>query len=286
MGYLFILIFAFLGLSEGITIKEYGKRHGAGGMLVNALISLFAAIFFLITDKGGFSFYTEMIPLGILNAFLYASGFYLAYIAFKLGSFGLTHLIASFSLLFPVFYGLLFLDEESTLFTFIGLAGIIGAMALINFKKGAERAKESFSLKWLVCIVACAIANGFISIVTRYQQIRFNDETSNEFMMLSLGGAFIILIVLSLFIDGKNFKYILRHGTVYGFFAGLFNGAKNFVALIIYTYLPISVASPVQSGTSTILAFSASILLYKEKFSKVQIMGVILGAISVILLNI
>ena len=286
MGYLFILLFSLLNLGEGIAIKEYGKRHGKGGMLVNALISLFAMTFFIATDKGGFCFNEKMIPLGIINSVLYASGFYLSFVAYKLGSFGLTKLVSSFSLLFPIFYGLLFLDEEATVLTFVGIFGILCAIALINFKKGTQNENHNFSFKWLLCILTSAVANGFISIITRYQQIEFNNEASNEFMIISLGGAFVILTAMSFVLDRNNFKYILRHGSPYGMVAGAFNGAKNFITLLIYLYLPISLSSPIKTGVNTILAFSVSILLYKENFTKIQFVGVALGAISVILLNI
>ena len=47
MGYVLRLIYALLHVLEGIVIKEYGKKHSAGGMLVNAIVSLFAMLFFV-----------------------------------------------------------------------------------------------------------------------------------------------------------------------------------------------------------------------------------------------
>ena len=54
IGYLLILLFVLCNLGESITVKEYAKRYGSGGILMNAVIALFASLFFLITDKGGF----------------------------------------------------------------------------------------------------------------------------------------------------------------------------------------------------------------------------------------
>ena len=62
IGYLLILLFTILNLGESITVKEYAKRHGSGGMLMNAVIALFSALFFLVTDKGGFYVPGGMLP--------------------------------------------------------------------------------------------------------------------------------------------------------------------------------------------------------------------------------
>ena len=98
MGYLLIVVFTLLNLAESIFVKTYAKRHGSGGMLMNAIIALFASSFFLITDEGGFYAPTEMLPYAIINALLYAAGFYSAFVAFKIGPYGLTRLISNFSL--------------------------------------------------------------------------------------------------------------------------------------------------------------------------------------------
>ena len=47
MGYILIVVFTLLNLGESIAVRTYAKRHGSGGMLMNAIVALFAALFFL-----------------------------------------------------------------------------------------------------------------------------------------------------------------------------------------------------------------------------------------------
>ena len=76
----------------------------------------------------------------------------------------------------------------------------------------------------------------------------------------------------------------MRNGTLYGATAGLFNGAKNLATVFIYLYLPLSTVSPMITGLGIFLTFLTSLVFYKEKYTKPQLVGVALGATAVILL--
>ncbi len=284
MGYLLIIVFTFLNLGESIAIRTYAKRHGSGGMLMNAIVALFAALFFLVTDTGGFYAPTEMIPLAVINALLFGAGFYFTFVSYRIGPYGLTRLLSSFSLLFSIFYGIFSLGEKPNALTNIGIAAIFAAMVLINYKKKEDDDEKGVSLKWFVCIMTSVIANGFIAILTRMQQIRFNDTCSGEFQFISISGSFLILAILGIIIDHDKLPYILKHGSLYGLVGGIFNGAKNFLTLVIYTLLPLSIVSPMKTGLNMIATFVVALLYYKERYTKRQLIGVGLGVAAVILL--
>lgn len=290
IGYLLILLFSLCNLGESLFVKEYAKRHGSGGMLMNAVIALFSSLFFLIKDlfidKSDFYVPEGMLPLALLNCCLFAAGFYFTFVAFRIGPYGLTRLVSSFSLLFTVFYGILFLDEPTSALTFIGLALIVSAMVLINYRgRSAGGSDEGrISAKWLLCLLTSVVANGFIGILARMQQIKFNNSCSNEFQFISIGGSFLLLAVIGLIIDRDKLGSVLKHGSLYGLAAGLFNGGKNFIALAVYLYIPISVAGPIKTGVGMVLAYLTAILLYKEKYTWLQKLGVLAGAVAVVLL--
>ena len=285
LGYLLIIVFTFLNLFESVFVRTYAKKHGSGGMLMNAIVALFATLFFVITDKGGFYAPAEMIPLAIVNAFLFGAGFYCTFAAYKCGPYGLTRLISNFALLFSIFYGIFFLNEVPKITTYIGIVMIFTAMVLINYKKKSEN-EMGVSLKWFILVMISLVANGFIAILTRMQQIRFNDTCSSEFQIISIGGSFILLAVIGLILDRDKLSYFLKHGTVYGIGAGICNGAKNFLTLVIYMLLPLSIVSPMKTGLGMLATFVLALCIYKEKYTRKQIIGVILGTFAVILLAI
>ena len=292
MGYLLCFVVVFINLFEGIIVKNHTKKHGNGGMLVNALTSFFALIFFIIAEATEraegviFTFPKELMPYAFVSVIMYILGFYFTYAAYKIGPFGLTKLIASFSLLFPIIYGLFFLNEGATVFTYIGIVLMFASMVAINLnKKRGDEENKGFSLKWLIFILISATANGMISILTRMQQIKFNDTCSNEFMIISLAGCCISLFLMGFIKEKKNSFDVLRKCAFAGVLTGVLNGLKNFTTILIYLYIPISIASPFKAGAGIVVAFLASMFLYREKYSKIQLLGVLLGTLSIVLIR-
>ncbi len=292
MGYLLILLVVALNMGESIAVKAYAKKYNSGGFIMNAIIALFACAFFVIKvliSREGFNFLGAMLPYALVNSVFYFCGFYLAYVAFKIGPFGLTRLVASFSLMFPIFYGIFFLNEPTTVFTYLGIALIVAAMVMMNYKgksATAEKQEGTVSLKWFVCILVSTVSNGFISIMTKMQQVKFNDACSEEFQIISIGCSFIFLAIIGLISDRKNLGYVLKNGTLYGALSGLFNGAKNFIILFIYELLPISIVSPLKAGLAIIASFLLSVIAYKEKYTVLQKIGVACGGAAVVILTI
>ncbi len=284
LGYLLIIVYTLLNLGESIFVRSYAKRHGSGGMLMNAIVALFAALFFLVTDDGSFYAPKEMIPLAMINVCMFGAGFYFTFISYRIGPYGLTRLISNFSLLFSIFYGIFSLGEKPGITTYIGIAAIFAAMVLINYQKKDGDEEKGVSLKWFICIMISTAANGFIAILTRMQQIRFDNACSNEFQFISIGGSFVLLAILGVIIDRDKLTDVLKHGSLYGIGAGVCNGAKNFLTLVIYTLLPLSVVSPLQTGLGMIATFALALLYYKERYTRLQIIGVSLGTFAVILL--
>ena len=289
IGYILVLLFALLNIGESVVVRAYATRYQSGGMIMNAVIALFSFSFFVITDivqTDGFYFPSAMIPLGLVNSILYATGFYTAFLAFKVGPYGLTRLISNFSLLFTVFYGIIVLDEPRTVFTYIGIVMIFAALFLMNYTGNKEKTEEGkISLKWIVYIAITVVSNGFISILGRVQQIKFDNACTNEFLMISIGGSFVLLAIIGLIVDRDKLKSVLTHGTLYGLLAGICNGAKNFVSLFVFLFVPMSTVSPMKIGVGIALTFIVSKIFYKEKYSVYQIIGVISGAVAVVMLS-
>ena len=286
IGYILIVLFTLINLGESVIVRTYGRNHGSGGLILSAITSLFASVFFLVTDKGGFYAPTEMIWLAVINACLIGAGFYGTFAAYQNGPYGLTRLISGFYLLFTIFYGIVFLKESTTVMTYIGIAMVIAAMVLINYKKSDEKSEKRGSLKWLFWVLASTVANGFIGIITRYQQIRFEDACSNEFQFVSFFGGFVLLALIGLVVDKDKLSRVIKTGSLYGFGAGILNGAKNFLTLVIYLYLPLSIVSPLKMGLSLVGSFAVAFLMYKEKYTKKQLLGVAIGAAAIIILTI
>ena len=299
IGMALILLFQFFHLGESVIVRASSKKHGSGGYMFNALISMFAMIFHivfeLVTDKNGLYFPGGLWLYGIISGLMFAGGFYFMFKALALGSFILTQMIAGFSFIIPMAYGAFFLNEPFTIFTGIGLALTIFAVLLTSFSKiktqkakAQEEGNEAqntnlFSVKWLIYTLLSALCNGGIAIISRAQQLEFNDQCSREFLAISLGVSFLFLLTMALSTNIKESGNIFKKTIGYATGAGIFNAAKNIVNLFIYLFIPLTLLSPIKAGISKAFGFFVSVFLYKEKFTKLQLIAILLGLVAVVI---
>ena len=82
-----------------------------------------------------------------------------------------------------------------------------------------------------------------------------------------------------------QFVSTIKNGFLYGMFAGMFNGINNFLILVTYNYVPISISAPVKTGLGMVISFLMSVIIYKEKFSRRQLLAVAIGIVAVVLMN-
>ena len=274
---------------EGVSVKKYNARHGKGGMIFIALLSFCSMTFFFITDKGGLCFSREMIPYALASAIFYSSASFLTYVAYGCGSFVLTNLFISYSLLIPIGYGLIFLADPATPLTYVALSLIAVSVFLTNIGGGQgareDEKRKGISFKWLLCALASAIGSGMFGVMQKMQQVRFDKSYDNEFMIVTLGCSAVMLFTIGIFKNGKELSYTVRHGGLYAAIAGLFNGATNFINLTVNAMIPISIASPSRCGVAMVMSFFISLIVFKEKLSARQTVGAVIGAVALILLN-
>ncbi len=286
MGFLIIALAQLVHSTEGICTKIFGKRHGDGGMIFSAMLSLFAMVYFVISKNGGWFFPIEIWFYGFIGCLAYALGFYFTFVAIKNGSYALSILILSYSGIFSIAYGLFFLEETASSLTFIGIALIFISMFFINYIKTNKSEKARVSPKWFFSIMVALIANGVLGIIIRMQQIRFENMCTNEFMIISLGGSFLFLLIGGIIKDAESFGYIVKNGILYAMCGGIANGITNFLILQSYLFIPISIASPINAGLKILFTVIISVILFKEKLTKRQVVGVICGAAGLLLLNV
>ncbi len=286
LAYSLMLVRIVIHKFEGVFMKKYNTKHSKGGFLFTAIVSLFSMLFFLITDRGGLIFPPELFVYGIIAGILYCSASFLTYVALGCGSYVMSSLILAYSVLFKIVYGIVGLNEPTSLYFYIGLFIILISIFLVRGENVAKDSqKRKVSLKWLVCILISFFGNGMFGIISRMQQIRFNNQCSNEFYIISLSFSAIILFIIGFIKDGKDLKYLIKHGSLYAIGSGLSNGISNSITLLIQILIPISVSAPAATGLNIVITFIISAVIFKETFLKRQLVGVVLGGIGLIFLN-
>ena len=281
MQYLLLAVTTVCLSAQQLIQKRYNqKAENPNQFLFLAFTALAATVFFIAASLFRLSFDPAVLP--------YSLGFAAAYIAatvgliyaLKLGSMAITALVNSYSLLIPTFYGIIFLRES------VKIAGIIGiALLLVSlFLLGAKKERATGGVKWLVFLVVAFVGNGMCSTVQKIQQINMDGAYKSEFMIFALIAAFVVFAGFAL--ARGNVKNNLTPCAGFGSLNGVFNGAVNFLVLILTGLIPNSVLFPCISAGGIVLSLFTALFLFKEKLSAFQIVGYVLGLASVILLNI
>jgi len=289
MGIIYLLVNIFAHQGETLLVRRYGRKYGEGGMLFNAVICLFAMIFFVVSDTDGFHYNPDIWRYGLINAALYAAGFYCCYVAFTEGNYLLTQTITSMNFMIPVLYGLIILREPSNILTYVGLMFSLASVFIMCYARwnGAKNSEKhgSISAKWLISTLVLLFGNGFISVLSKMFQSKFNGVDTNEFMIISLAGASISLFVMGLILEGNTLRKSFRQALIYGAGAGLCNGIKNAANLAAVLLIPLSILTPLRKGLHLIVTFSLSHLIYKERYTKLHYFCIILSIISIIIMQ-
>ncbi|MBR7095457.1 MAG: hypothetical protein IKC73_04490 [Clostridia bacterium] len=291
----FLLLSTATGLSEGVMIKLYNRKHEKGGFFFTALVSLFSMLVFVIREAiesfggVGFEFSWPIVLFGLLGGFLYASASLMTYLAVQWGSYALSNLILSYSLVLTVAYGLIFRGEAAGLLTWCGFAIIAVSIFLLR-KKNPEEApteKKKVTFRWLFAIAYSVFAAAGFSIVRMYQQDLYASAYNNEFMIVCLGFSALLLFVVGIVRDKRDCWGIFKKGAPFATVAGLSNGATNLLQILMLQIgVNVSYSGPIGAVLKSLGSFLLAVFLFRERFERRQLLGLALGATAVVLLSI
>ncbi|MBQ3057740.1 MAG: hypothetical protein IJD00_02175 [Clostridia bacterium] len=284
MGILFIFLSVCTNLLEGVLVKKNGEKNGNNVFWFNGFMALASMLFFVITKNGSFNFSKELWLYAVPSAVCYCGALVCTYFALADGPFAISMMIISYSIVLPIIYGIVFLNEPTSVIIYIALAIMAASLYLSRGNTANDSGK--FSVKWLICITLATVGSGGFAIVKKMQQLAFNEKCDNEFMIFSLAITVVVLFALGLFATKNSIKSITKSTVLFSLAAGLSNGVTNMLTLLINTVMVLSLSSPISTGMRIVLSFMLSSLFLKEKFLKRQIIGAALGAASLIMLSI
>lgn len=273
---------------EGVFTKKYGERNTRGGFVFSSMISFFSMLFFLfwdlIVDPRGLQFERSLIWLGLISGVCFALASITMYWVLRHGPYGLCSLFSSYSVLITITHGLI-IGESLSVLSWCGIVLICVSLFLLMAQKPSDK-KLKISVKWLVVLVFSVLCAALFGILQRQQQFNFSGAYNNEFMVITLGVSALLLFVVGVIKDGKYLKSVFKDGFFFAACSGISNGMTNFLTLLIYTLVPISFAAPVKTGIGIVISFVIAGLIFKEKYTKRQYIGVALGCIALVLFNI
>ena len=282
MNYLLIsAITVAIGL-QGMCQKQYNlKFNGRGVFIFSSLSARCSALFFFAANRG-LTLSLALLPYSILFALGYAFAVVFVVLACGHGSLALTNLMVAFSSIIPTAYGLVFLGETFTLPLLIGILLLIAAIVVVNFPQKGERV----NLRWFCYAMLTFLGNGLTGIIVKLQAIEFQGAYGNDFMIIALALVAVSTFPLALASDQGRVKAYLTGGAVLFTVCGLLNGFHNTLVVYLSSRMPASIQFPLISAGGILVTLLISTVCYKEKLTKLQWLGMILGIGAILLLSI
>ena len=283
----------FAALCGNITKKYYTNNNSQGvssGFVFNAISCLTAA--FILLCWGGFgkpSLFT--ILLGVAFGAVTALQGITNIAALQAGPMSYTSVIISFSTLLSALSGVAFFGEK------LGWAQIVGiALMLVSFvlaaRSDAEQRKAN--LKWLLLCLVTFAATGAIGIMQKVHQSSEYREELNAFLIIAFIASSVFCGILALGLKMRETTETVadkqKKGKIFWllltiiFVNGVTVAANNKFNLYLSGVMDSAVFFPIVNGGGLVLTTLAAVLLFREKLTKKQWVGVVFGIASVVFL--
>ena len=276
------------------------ERRNPNPYLTNAIISAVWVVALLLYNQG----WTDITNVTLVYAFLYGiilTGFiFFKTMAMATGPIALTALIGCSGFIVTTTFNSIYWKDPINSFNVAGMILMITAIFMINYTPDSTNAtQEKTSLQWKIysaLFFAFAVATG---IFFRFQQ-HFDKPHTDEMMIMS--ALFTTFVLLGVFIVGVfkqkrsnnqtsthslAMKTMKEKWKMLGIIVicGLCSCAYNRMNMYNTGSLPNTIFFPIFNGGVVILSFFSGWLLFKEKPSKLQFIGVSLGVLALIVFS-
>jgi len=281
----FALIFGItIGMAgQSICKKEYIRRDENGNIAFFNILTIGATFLtFLVLNKFSLVFHLNTLLMAMIFAVGYSAAVICGTMAVQCGALSLTSLVTAYSLIIPTVWGIIFLNEGFGIIKALGLAALVVSLFLINYQKDAE---IKITPKWLILAVLAFVGNGVASTMVKLHQMAFPGEYGGEFMCYGIGMSFLISIVVFLFSNRENAKRCFKLGWHFASAQGVMNALVNAGVVYGSNIMAASLMFPLISAGNIIVVLGISMLIYREKLTKVQLFGFIFGLAAIVLLN-
>ena len=298
-----LVISLLVGMAGSVLRKIFTKKNdkgAAGGFLFNAVCSLLAAvILFCFGGIGSFSVYTLL--LGALFGVLTAVQGIAALLAFESGPLSYSSVIISFSMIIPSLSGAILYGESIAWAHCIGIGLMLVSFVLAVEKKRDEK-KANF--RWLLFCMIAFLATGGIGVMQKIHQSSEHKQELDLFLVVALSVSALLCGVVALILwkrrrstekpqeemneeekpaqtQGKKKVLLLL---LLMALSGIGVAVNNKFNLYLSGVMNSAVYFPVVNGGGLVLTTVSAFIIFRERFSVKQWIGIALGIVAVVFL--
>ena len=277
MVILYIIISMTAGVSQNCIFNKVCKKELTTNKHIYKynmyVYSVCILLFSVMILKENISLFTIGIGIvfGVTTAFtnLYRMK------ALGTGPLHLTLLIASSSMIIPTMSGIFFGEA----FSLAKLCIVVVLIWFIYLSLGS-RSDNSINKQWLIYCFIAFITQGTIGVLQKIHQTSLHKTEVNGFLLV----AFICSLIYSVIMSRTNKEKvnISKKSWIFALICGLCTYFNNCVNLMLSGMLPSQIFFPLINGSSIVLSSILSVVIFKERLTKIQLLGLCGGIASLI----
>ncbi|MBE6123353.1 MAG: hypothetical protein E7190_11685 [Erysipelotrichaceae bacterium] len=271
---------ALLAILMRLFTKADGSRYG---MILGNYLTCTLTGFFLIPDKSILLSAQKATYLsGIAGGFLFVLSLVCMHSSISENGAILTSAFSKLGLLVPLALSIFLFHEMPSMVQIIGLLAVFAAFAVMNHTSPDNHARQ-FSLFSLLIVL---LTNGLSDAMAKiYNAIGVQREDTVYMFLVFLSAACLTFFLLWYDAQRTGRKTQLKD-LVPGIAIGIPNYFSSIFLLASLRTIPSFIAYPVFSAGTILIVTAAGILLFHERLSSHQSLGLLLILVSLVLLNI
>ena len=289
MYYFLLVISTLAGTVKSLSLKKFGKEFSGGRdfYLLNFSMLLLASL-----GIGAYTLFVEkqfqISAFSIFLAFLFGLSIVLSIlleaVAMKHGPVSMTALIYALGLVFPIIFGSVFLSEKISVMQIFGMMLAFFALYfIVNPEKNSK-----INLVWLFFAVTASLCAGFNGIFQKIHQSSDHKSELYAFIFLALLFASVFSFIAALFAKNKKSQPIIKKlASSYKLIVigGIAIGLVNILNLILAGKIAAVIQFPIYNIGGMILTGLGGRILFKEKMSKKQVVGFVVGCVAILIIG-
>ena len=286
MEYLLIPLTCILASAKILIQSKFAKdktRTPIDAIFFNGIIFLTGAvILWLVLDvRLTLAALIAGLAVGLINL-----SYQLCYVsAFSCGPISLTALISNISMVVPVVFSAIVYGESLTLSRILG---ILVTVASLYFST-ATFGKSKLNVKWIVFTALAFLANcgSNIAIKIYLKSFAVGDSSSFVAVHFTASALFSLLLFVLLTAKGRRCTYSINKTVFFtAGIIGLILGVFNLIYAHAMSVLDATLLLPLYNGGTTLLVTLGTALLFRERLTRRQYTGILLGLIAIVLMSI
>lgn len=281
MTYLLLSVVTLCMVVQNAVAKQYNKQSHTNPYIYSAIVAAVAMLFFFVSTGGKFDFNGEFVIYSIAFGISYLCAMIGNVVAIGCGPLSLSVLINQLSLIFPTLYGIILLGEK---LKFVGYVGILLVFVCLFLVNSGGRKNGKISLKWIVWVSIGCLGNGMCSVTQKIQQNAFSGGYKNEFMIVALLIASVVMYIIGVK-TCNSLKKDTAEAVKYAPISGVANATVNLLVMILMATLPTAVLYPVTMAGGIVLTFILSVTVYRERLTVLQYIGYAIGVLAIVFIN-